>query len=649
MSDASLPIRVPAVSKAADWKWGILLFCVAVIPFLPAIRGEYVWDDDVWVVNNASVHAWNGLWQIWNPAHFQLDFYPITFSLLWLEHKFWNLNPLGYHLVNILCHAGGTLFLWLCLRRLGFRWAWFGALCWAVHPVQVESVAWIAEIKNCLSGFFYFFAAWCYLRFEGVGEVRGTLGGSKDASERRWGFYAAAVFLFVLSLLSKSVTVTLPASLLLVLWCGERRSAGGFLRKIMPLLPLVAVGVALASFRAHQEHLAMEIGGARNLVFSAPERLIIAGKDIWFYLRTLVVPYPLMAIYPRWTYDPANAVNYVPAGAAIAVGIVLFLLRRRITRWPLGAWLFFVITLSPALGFVNFTTMRFTFVADHYQYLAFVGIVLLVSESLGNALRNHSSPRRFLVLACLSAEVGLSLFYASLFQTNMKLWSWNVAHNPNAFAAQHNLGAAYMSAGQPEEGMRHIEIALHEAPDDSEIQLTVGEMALQANHYDEAIDHLLKAVALRPEYGKSYVLLGHVYDRMGRLNDAVEAYSRAVGVRSAFPGAYVDYAADLKKAGRVQEADHAYEVAIAIDPGNLITHYNYGNLLLDMDRIPEAIAQYQFILQYQSNNALVWHNLAVAYYQAHQMDQAMAAKQRADALDAAMTPTVPGTKPGPVR
>jgi tetratricopeptide (TPR) repeat protein len=632
------PTLTPA-ARSFHWKWGVLLFCLAIIPFLPALNGQFTWDDDQWLVDNAAVHAWNGLSRIWNPFLQSLHFYPITFTLLWAEHKIWALHPLGYHLSNMLTHAGGAVFLWLCLRRLQLKGAWLAALLWAVHPVQAESVAWISEIKNTLSGLFYFAAFWAYLRFERVGdeEERGI---PDSPPHRRWGFYSAALFSFVLALLTKSVVCTLPPALVLILWWHRRKWS---VRMLLPILPLFIVGLAIAGWSARQESMDLVVGGAGALHFTVAERCIIAGKDFWFYLRTLVVPVPLMPIYPRWTYSTADVLNFIPLSAAIVLIALLGIARKYIGWWPLVGVLFFVGTLAPALGFIDFFTMHYTFVADHYQYLACAGIIVPVVEAcvLGahalaarrNAAAKPAWPALVAGIVC-AVMMGTSGFYASLFQTNLKLWNWNVTQNPEAFVAQHNLGAAYIGAGQFDEGLKHINLALREAPNDDSIQRTVGEMELRSGRYPQALEHFMKAVALRPRYGATYLLLGHVYDRMGRRDDALNAYAQAIAISPAFPAAYVDYAMDLRKAGKLREADQAYQSAISFDPGNLIVRYNYGNLLLDAGRLPEAIAQYRFILHYQDNNALVWHNLAVAYYQAHEMDQAMAAKQRADALDA---------------
>ncbi|MGN6367782.1 MAG: tetratricopeptide repeat protein [Phycisphaerae bacterium] len=615
-----------------------LLFLLAVIPFLPALAGAYIWDDDMWLVNNAPVHAWNGLRTIWNPWRQNLHFYPITFSTLWLEHKLWALNPLGYHAANIVFHALGAIALYLCLKRLRLRAAWLDALLWAIHPVQAESVSWVAEIKNVLSGIFFFLSALCYLNFAlpqepssaDLSEPAPSLARTKNPS-----LYALSLFLFTLALLTKTVTVVLPALLLILLWArGEK-----IRRTFPPLIPFFLVGLATAAFTAGQERRVMVAGGASNLDFSVLQRIIIAGKDVWFYLRTLLLPYPLLEIYPRWTYQTGNFLNYLPALGAALLALFLFALRHRITRWPFAIFACFVAALAPALGFINFFTMHYTFVADHYQYIASACLLPFVAELFARAAAPNARPfpKPFIVAstAILLLFMAGSAFYASLYQDPIRLWGWNVRFNPDAFTAQHNLGVSLLSAGRSREGLQHIALALQQAPDDDSIQRTVGKLALHDGKFDEALAHFNHAIELRPNYGESYVLRGDVYDRMGRLDDAIADYRKAIEVGLNDADGYIALAAALKKKGDLPNAAKNYELALGLEPGNMITRYNYGNVLLDLHRYNDAIAAYEFILHYQPDNPAVLDNLAYAYHMDGQDDKAIATQKRARALESA--------------
>src|SRR5271170_2596011 len=391
MTDAAATPSLVAKSSHRTMPASVLLFILVVLPFLPALHGQFTWDDDLLLANSAQVRAWNGLHLIWNPFVQPIQYFPLTYTTFWLEHKIWGLNTTGYHLVNMLLQGGCAVMLWLALRRLGIRAAWFAALLWAIHPVQVDSVAWISERKNTLSGIFYMLAAWSYLRFERIGDPSPNHStASPDAADfigieasapyrRNWMFYGLAFAAFIAAMLSKTLVCTFPAGMLIVLWWKREKLSW---RDVAPLIPLLVAALALAAITALQEHSNMTVGGSSNLVFSPLQRIIIAGKNIWFYLLTLIVPYPLMPIYPRWTYDSTYLLNYVPAAGTLLLLAVFFIARKKIGKWPLAGFLFFLVTLSPLLGFMNFFTMHYSFVADHYQYLATLGVLVPLAELL---------------------------------------------------------------------------------------------------------------------------------------------------------------------------------------------------------------------------------------------------------------------------
>ena len=351
-----------------------------------------------------------------------------------------------------------------------------------------------------------------------------------------------------------------------------------------------------------------------------------------------------MAIYPRWTYEASLWLNYLPFAAMLLAAITLLLLRNKIGKGPITAALFFVLTLSPALGFINFFTMHYTFVADHYQYLACLGILVLAAELLA---RSCQPPHKILALATaamlIASFLALTGFYASLFQTNMKLWTWNVAQNPDAFTAHNNLGIAYLNAGNRPEALRQISIALQQQPDDDNTQRTVCRLALSDGKPADALAHIQKAIALRPNFGLNYKLLGDVYEALGRPRDALDAYAKATTTDLTDPIYFIAYAEALKRSKKLDQAAIAYQAALSLAPGNLITRYNYGNILLDLNKPADAITQYQFILKYQpeEHNGPIWHNLAFAYSQIGQQSMAIEAENRGNQIDAANAAQAP--------
>jgi len=346
--------------------WGILILALAATAYAPALRGDFVWDDDDYVTDNPTLTNLDGLRRIWLEFGATPQYYPLVYTTFWIEYHIWQLHPFGYHLTNVLLHMVNALLLWAILRRLAVPGAWLAAAIFAVHPVHVESVAWITERKNVLSGAFYLSSMLLYLRFAGIGPDR-------PSGRRRWAYFVLALLLFACALLSKSVTCTLPAALVLLLWWRRRRLRAS---DLWPLIGWLVVGLlmALTTVWMERHHV-----GTRYIDWSLSplDRCLIAGRAVWFYAAKLLWPAKLTFFYPRWHIDAGLWWQYLFPLAAVAVIAALWWLRSRLGKGPLVAVLLFVGTLTPALGFVDVYPMRFSFVADHFQYLASAGLIAL--------------------------------------------------------------------------------------------------------------------------------------------------------------------------------------------------------------------------------------------------------------------------------
>ena len=360
--------------------------------YQPAWQGGFIWDDEGHVTR-PELRSWQGLCRIWFNLGATQQYYPLLHSAFWTEHILWGDATLGYHLLNIALHALAALLVAWILRRLAVPGAYLAAAIFALHPVQVESVAWITELKNTLSGVFYLGAALLYLRFD-------------ETRQRR--LYLGALGLFVLGLLSKTVTATLPAALLVVFWW--RRGRLSWRRDVLPLTPFFVLGAAAGVFTAWVER---KLIGAEGAAFelSLIQRFLLGGRAVWFYLGKLLWPAKLLFIYPRWQLSQAVWWQYLfPAGALLLLA-VLWGLRGR-WRGPLAGLLFFVGTLFPVLGFCNVYPFIYSYVADHFQYLASLGIITLVAAGAALLLERWRLWRRpagnVLCLALLATLAGLS-------------------------------------------------------------------------------------------------------------------------------------------------------------------------------------------------------------------------------------------------
>ncbi len=356
---------------------GILL--AAAIAYIPAYSAGYIWDDDAYIVNNTVIQRPEGLKEIWTSLTVTPQFYPAVFTTFWVEHRLWGLEPAGYHAVNVGIHGIASVLVWLVLRRLGLRGAWVAGLVFAVHPVHVESVAWVTERKNTLSGMFYLMALLAYLRaFDIPRRLAAPRGMGFTA-----GWYAVSVGLFVLALLSKTITCSLPAVIVLILWW--KRPVWRW-RELIPTLPMFALGLAAARLTVwvEQHHV-----GAKDLELGLTPagRVLIAGRAVWFYLGKLVWPTDLTFIYEKWVIDPGVWWQWVYPAGVVAVLAGLWVMRGRIGKGPLVAGLCFCGTLVPALGFVDVYPMRYSWVADHFQYLASVAVVGAVLNGAKRANR----------------------------------------------------------------------------------------------------------------------------------------------------------------------------------------------------------------------------------------------------------------------
>jgi len=301
------------------YRFIILLFLV-VIAYIPACQGDFIWDDNRYVSENPVLWRQGGLRDIWFHPTATIQYYPLVFTSFWLEYRVWGLFPGGYHGVNIILHGLNAGLLWLLLRRLQIPFPWLAAAIFALHPVHVESVAWITERKNVLSGFFYLIAFLAYLRFSPPEEPIPERG--------RWGWYAVALFAFAAALFSKTVTCSLPAVLVLVYWW---KRSWPTRREIFALLPMFALGLVLAMHTSKMEREWVGAAG-EDWNFTPVERCLIAGRALWFYVGKLLWPYPLIFNYERWHIDAQQPWQYLyPLGILVVLGILAWPL----TRLPL--------------------------------------------------------------------------------------------------------------------------------------------------------------------------------------------------------------------------------------------------------------------------------------------------------------------------
>jgi len=428
--------------------------------------------------------------------------------------------------------------LWRLLVMLGLPACvgWVAAAVFALHPVHVESVAWITERKNVLSGLFYLSAAWAYLRFEGMDKAEVNTGGRaasgtplESDTRRRWRWYVLMVVLFVCALLSKTVTAALPAALLLVIWW--RRGRIGW-RHVAALGPLLVVGAAMGLLTAYLEKHQVGTGMIQDeLGLSWMDRILLAGRALWFYAAKLVWPRPLIFIYPRWEIDAGLWWQWAFPAAAVVSIAALLLPRRRIGRGPVTAVLLFAGTLFPVLGFVDVYPFRFSFVADHFQYLASISLIVLGTTVAGRVLGGLRATKVVVAVVVLGVLGWLTWQQGRIYQDRTSLWRDTLAKNPDCWMAHNNLGRELMGTQAKEavqraadyaEAIRQFEQTLKLKSDDITAKLNIGTVLWYQERNEEAIDHFRKLIASGSEDGRVHATLALVLLEQGDVAEARE-------------------------------------------------------------------------------------------------------------------------------
>ena len=560
---------------------GLGIFVLLLIAYLPALNGGLLWDDEAHITAR-ELQSWHGLWRIWFDLGVTQQYYPLLHSAFWFEHQLWGDSVLGYHLANLAMHAVSAFLVMLIMKRLALPGAWLGALIFALHPVCVESVAWISEQKNTLSAVFYLGSALVYLRFD---------------EKRRLSLYFGALGLFILALLSKSVTATLPAALLVVLWW--QRGRLDWRRDIFPLVPWLTLGVGSGIFTAWVEKTFIGAGGA-SFALSFAQRCLLAGRVIWFYLVKIVWPVNLMFVYPRWSVDTAAAWQYLfPLGVLGLAAALIWLSRRQ--RGPLAGFLFFVGTLVPALGFVNVYPFLFSYVADHFQYLASLGVIVPAASGLTVLARRTPSGPSW-IAGFLVAILGILTWSQSGAYKNAEtLYRDTLTRNPQAWLAESNLGSEILKVpGRAQEAIPHLQAALRLKPDLPEARNNLGLiLSDDPQRLPQAIAEFEAALQIKPNYAEAHNNLGSALSDAGRREEAIAEYRAALRIRPNYAEAHNNLGSELSQSpDHLNDAIAEFETALAIDPNLAEAQANLATTLAKVPgRLPEAILHMEAALR----------------------------------------------------
>ena len=601
------------------WLFAIILVTATILVYRPAWNGGFVWDDDAYVTNNRLLTAPDGLWRIWFFLESPSQYFPLTYTTFRVERALWGLNPTGYHWVNILLHATNALLLWRLLARLRIPGAWLAVGIFALHPVQVESGAWITERKNVLMGFFFLLTLLAWTRFI-------------DERERRpWRFYRLALVFYVLALSAKSTACTLPAALFLILWLQKKRIDWP---RVLQVAPFVVLGLTMGLITVWWERYHV---GTRGAMFALGplERLIVATRAAWFYLGKLFWLEKLTFMYPQWTITPANPLAYIWLVTGIALCAAIYFARRHVGRSVEVVAAFFIATLSPVLGFIMLYTFRYTFVADHYQYLACIGPIALVSAGLLK-LSDSLELGEWMLGILICGVLGTLTWRQSASYSDIEtLWRTTIERNPSCWMAENNLASELLEKGDVDSAIAHFNKSLELKSDYPQTHYNLAYALLRKGGAEPAIGEARVGLTLDPNDPEAHVVLGMVLMTKGQLDEAVAQFSKALEIRPNHSKAHYNLAIALLDKHETGEAIAQYEKAIEAQPDYVEALTNLAWILATSSNAatrggPRAVelAQRAAYLT-RSVNPLVLRTLAAAYANVKSFDKALDTSRRA--------------------
>jgi protein O-mannosyl-transferase len=611
-SPQSINLRVIAM--------GLLIFCTTLVAYVPSLKGGFIWDDDTFLTQNKLIKAADGLYRFWLTRE-PTDYWPMTSSSLWIEWRLWGMNATGYHATNVILHAAEALLLWRILDRLCIPGAYLAAFIFAVHPMNVESVAWITQRKNLMAMLFSLMTVLFFLRTKLAGARR--TGSSPPMPERGGAlWYWLSLIAFTLGMLSKGSVAMLPVVLLGVLAWRRRLS----LRDLAAASPFFLIGAVFTVVDILFQH-----HGSAEIVRNAGmlERLAGAGAIVWFYLYKILLPLDLMFVYPQWHIRAGDPRWWIAPFAVVAVTAFLWRNRGGRLRPLLFAWGYFCVMLIPVMGFTDVYFMKYSLVADHFAHLAMIGVIAVVAAAWEywqeqvapdpplRVVRSPSAPRRIVPVVgawapriAAAAVVGFLALQTwrqgAIYRDPLTLYQATLAKNPSCWLFHNNIGVIYEHGGDSAKAIAEYEEALRFNAEYAGAQNNLGSILSRTpGRMNEAVAHLQEALRIQPDFAAAHNNLGIVWYSSGRPKEAIAEYQETLRYNPDFADAHNNLANALRKIDRMDEAIMEYREAIRLMPNDAEFHFNLAGALL---RIPgrenEAAAELETFLRIKPDNEI---------------------------------------------
>jgi len=642
-----------------------IIAILAGIFYAPSLRNDFIWDDDEYVYNNAAVQSSEGLKDIWF-SYKMPQYYPMVFTTFWVEHKLWGLDPYGYHAVNLALHIVNAALIYVILLHLYPPFAFAVGLLFALHPVHVETVAWITELKNILGCLFYLLAVLGYVKY-------------LETRQRK--HYHFSFVAFIAALLSKSITVTFVVVPLFLKWWRREK----FCRSdIVALLPFALVGLASGINTVFLEIYRVGAqGGAWEASFA--EHFVLAGQIILFYLYKIAFPGELIFFYPRWQLDAGQLWQWLPLVAVIGIGISLYFAKNRYGRGAFANYLYFVCALFPALGIFSVYPMIFSYVADHFQYIASLHAIVLLVGLMAFLFDRFARRCNWQLGAggkavVLYASLGVvSLFFGwkimehgKAFANLETLWTDVVTKNDRSWAAHNNLGMVYQKQGKiekasdefkkaieinPEYLLAHQNLGLYYYysdqgssaiqefkktididPDHADAYNNLGLVYLNLDQIDKAQDYFLTAIAKKPKMIQAHYNLAECYIVKEQYDKSIDELLVSINFHPQYYEAMNRVAQVYEMVGREDLAVYWYKRAVSVKGDYSPAHNNLGNILARRGALREAIDEYQLALQGDPEFVDSLVNLGNAFWLLKQENRAVPYFRRAMELGVDLPP-----------
>jgi protein O-mannosyl-transferase len=646
-----------------------IIVVVAFIAYFPSLSGRFIWDDKhLYLTENPIIKAPDGLFLFCCTTE-PWDFYPVSNASLWIEWRLWEMTSTGYHLTNLILHIAEALLIWIILRKLSIPGGFLAAVIFTLHPVNVESVAWIAQRKDMLAVLFFLLSILWYIK-----NLSPNSGGDVDSSRHtpcavsahvagrlfigRW--YCLSLSAFVLAMLSKGSVAILPVLLLgIILW---RRPLSK--QDLLRILPFFAVAAALTVVNVwFQSH------GSEAAIRSADfvERILGAGGVVWFYFYKAILPINLVFVYPQWHIQTGNPLWWLPLLAALAVTLMLAKYRKSWGRSLFFAWAFFCVSLAPVMGFTDIYFMKYSLVADHYQHIAILGVIVLATACFSTWRSLAGKTVRRAADAVVVASVGilalLTWQQSSLYRNEITIYQATLEKNPACWMVQNNLGIALEIAGRPQlaiahyrqalllnpnfpdahvnlgktlyetgsllESIEHYRQALSLDPNQAAAHNNLGAILIEVGRPQEAVEHYNQALKLKPDFPEVYNNLGNLMYGKGQMQEAIRHFRKALSLRYDYPDAHYNMGVALAQIGLLGEAIEHYEHTLRLQPGHVSAHNNLGGALLKQGQLQEAIKHYQRAIELKPDFIDAYYNLALIYASLQHSSQAMGLAHKA--------------------